>query len=51
MNSGIFLINKDKGISSNQAIQKIKKKARYKKDWPFWHVRSFSRGSINLWNK
>ena len=25
MNSGIFLINKDKGSSSNKTIQKIKK--------------------------
>ena len=31
MNSGIFLINKDKGISSNQAIQKIKKRLDIKK--------------------
>ena len=26
MQSGIFLVNKDKGISSNKAIQKLKKK-------------------------
>ena len=26
MNSGIFLINKDKGLSSNKAIQKIKRR-------------------------
>ena len=31
MNSGIFLINKDKGISSNQTIQKIKKRLDIKK--------------------
>ena len=31
MNSGIFLINKDKGLSSNKAIQKIKKRLDIKK--------------------
>ena len=37
MNSGIFLINKDKGLSSNKAIQN-KKKAGHKKNWSFWHA-------------
>ena len=31
MNSGIFLINKDKGLSSNKAIQKIRKRLNIKK--------------------
>ena len=31
MNSSIFLINKDKGLSSNKAIQKIKKRLDIKK--------------------
>ena len=31
MNSGIFLINKDKGLSSNKAIQKIKRRLDIKK--------------------
>ena len=31
MNSGIFLVNKDKGLSSNKAIQKIKKRLDIKK--------------------
>ena len=31
MNSGIFLINKDKGLSSNKAIQKIKRRLGIKK--------------------
>ena len=31
MNSGIFLVNKDKGLSSNKAIQKIKKRLNIKK--------------------
>ena len=31
MNSGIFLINKDKGLSSNKTIQKIKRKLDIKK--------------------
>ena len=31
MNSGIFLVNKDKGLSSNKAIQKIKRKLGIKK--------------------
>ena len=31
MNSGIFLINKDKGLSSNKAIQKIRRRLNIKK--------------------
>ena len=31
MNSGILLINKDKGLSSNKAIQKIKRRLDIKK--------------------
>ena len=31
MNSGIFLINKDKGSSSNKTIQKIKRRLDIKK--------------------
>ena len=31
MSSGIFLINKDKGLSSNKAIQKIKRRLNIKK--------------------
>ena len=31
MNSGIFLVNKEKGLSSNKAIQKIKRKLDIKK--------------------
>ena len=31
MNSGIFLINKDKGLSSNKAIQKIRRRLDIKK--------------------
>ena len=31
MQSGIFLVNKDKGISSNKAIQKLKKKLDIRK--------------------
>ena len=31
MNSGIFLVNKDKGMTSNKAIQKIKKRLDIKK--------------------
>jgi tRNA U55 pseudouridine synthase TruB len=34
MNSGIFLINKDKGLSSNKAIQKIRGRLNIKKIGP-----------------
>ena len=44
MNSGIFLINKDKGLSSNKAIQKIKRRLNIKK---IGHFIRFEMGIFN----
>ena len=50
MNSGIFLINKDKGLSSNKAIQKIKRRLDIKKIGHFGTLDPFGRRLVSVWN-
>ena len=48
MNSGIFLINKDKGLSSNKAIQKIKRRLDIKKIGHFGTLDPLASGTLRI---
>ena len=48
MNSGIFLINKDKGLSSNKAIQKIKRRLNIKKIGHFGTLDPLAEGLLTV---